>query len=85
MAASLKIRNIGKGNPMFGKKKKNVTSLFYGVRKIKGKWVSVFSIVKGKQKWIGTFKTEVDAAIAYDKYIIENKLDRPLNFSFISG
>lgn len=31
------------------------------------------------EKEIGNFKTELEAAKAYDKYVVENKLNRPLN------
>ena len=70
------IRNTGKKN--------NVprTSIYYGVSfsKPKNRWRSVIKIDK-KQKHIGTFKTEVEAAKAYDEFVIKNiPYEIPLNF-----
>lgn len=58
------------------------TSKYYGVClcKRKGKWRSYIKI-HGKQKYIGVFNIEEDAARAYDKYVIEHiPYDIPLNF-----
>lgn len=35
--------------------------------------------VNKKQKYIGCYKTEIEAAYAYNKYVVEHKLNRPLN------
>lgn len=74
----------GENNPRFGKKLKEATSQYYAVSKMitLGKyiyWVAGFTI-NHKRKHIGCFKTEIGAAKAYDKYIIENDFNRPLNF-----
>lgn len=63
-------------------KEKNIdkTSSFYGVsfnNKSK-KWNSQIWI-DGKPKYIGSFNTEEDAAVAYNIFIINNKLDYTLN------
>ena len=43
------------------------------------KW-TVRTNVKRKEKYIGRFKDEHDAAEAYDRFVVEEKLDRILNF-----
>jgi len=67
----------------FGKKNPNSSSKYFSVSKMTDgnytRWVSQMS-VKGKRVRIGYFKTELDAAKAYDKYVIENNLPNPLNF-----
>ena len=58
------------------------TSIYYGVSfsKTKNRWRSVIKIDK-KQKHIGTFMTEIEAAKAYDEFVINNiKYKIPLNF-----
>ncbi len=60
------------------------TSIYYGVSMKKNKksnsWQAVIRINK-KHNYIGTFKTEIEAAKAYDKYIREHiPYDIPLNF-----
>ncbi len=49
-------------------KKENTSSRFMGVYFIKsaGKWGGQIR-VKGKDKWLGSFKNEIDAAKAYDE------------------
>jgi group I intron endonuclease len=63
-----------------GKKRKNSTSVYIGVVKKLNSWVSQIHLNK-KQIHIGSSKTEIDAAIKYDKYILDNKIDKPINFS----
>ena len=75
----------GEGNPMFGKKLPNSTSLFFGVmmskeeRRKERKWITIFR-VNGKNKYVGSYFSESDAAKAYDDYVIKNNLPNPLNF-----
>jgi len=60
-----------------GKKRPNSASVYMGVglsRKAKG-WS-----VNSCGKYIGFYKDEIEAAKAYDKYIIENNLPYTLNF-----
>ncbi|KAL6556229.1 hypothetical protein OROGR_005517 [Orobanche gracilis] len=48
--------------------KKEATSIYVGVRR--RKWEDAYAVEighKGKKKWIGTFKTEEEAAVAYDE------------------
>ena len=61
---------------------KNCTSIYVGVsyRKIIKKWGARVGFRGGKSVWIGVYSTEIEAAISRDKYIVVNKLDRPLNF-----
>lgn len=60
------------------------TSIYYGVVMKKYKkttsWIAVIVINK-KQKYIGSFKTEIEAAKAYDNFVKENiPYKIPLNF-----
>jgi group I intron endonuclease len=79
----------GENNPNWGKKPKNATSIYFGVNKTTNdkKYISwmVRVNVNKKKEYIGCFKTELEAAQAYDKYVIENKLNRPLNFPDIAS
>jgi hypothetical protein len=43
------------------------------------KWFASFSIA-GKQKYIGSYDDETEAAWAYDATVRAQSLDRPLNF-----
>ena len=73
----------GENSSRWGKKTKNALSIFFGVslRKtnIKGK-LCISWILRISGKYIHSYKSELDAAKAYDKYIIENNINRPLNF-----
>lgn len=71
----------GENNPNFGRKRKNSSSKYFGVsfHKCSNKWISFITINK-KLKTISYFENERDAAISYDKYVMENNLPNPLNF-----
>jgi len=74
----------GKNNPNFGKKSPKASSPYFGVLLWKGGgyvyWRARISLNK-KDIWIGHYyKTELEAALAYDEYILEHKLPNPLNF-----
>jgi group I intron endonuclease len=64
-----------------GKPCGNYSSAFIGVtyKKDRIKWKSYCS-ENGKQKHIGYFGTEIEAAKAYDEYIVEHNLPNSLNF-----
>lgn len=69
-------RAISQGNPH---------SPYAGVQwhKRGKKWRAFYIITNEGRKYtkhIGLFLDEVEAAKAYDKYIIDNKIDKPLNF-----
>ena len=57
------------------------TSRFQGVRWHKGakKWL-VEITVGGTRTYIGCFSEEDNAGRAFDKYVVDNKLERELNF-----
>lgn len=67
-------------NISYREKNINKTSNFYGVsfNNSSKRWNSQCWI-NGKAKHIGSFSSEEDAAIAYNKYIIDNKLNFNLN------
>lgn len=66
----------------FRSKRKKASSKYFGVtyRKENKAWRSRY-MINYKNYLIGEFKSEIEAAKAYDKKIKELKLDRPLNFS----
>ncbi len=72
----------GINHSKFGKKPSNSRSKYFGVNYIfqsnKVFWRVRIRINK-IQKEIGYFKTEIEAALAYNDYIIENNLSNPLN------
>jgi group I intron endonuclease len=74
---------FGKDNPALGTKLKSSSSKYFGVRIFKNRdsvrWRA--SVNYGNAStYLGTYKTEEDAARVRDKYVIENNLDYPLNF-----
>jgi hypothetical protein len=57
---------------------KGSTSKYFGVCKQHAKWRSQLTY-KGKRIDLGSFNTEIGAAIAYNQYVIDHKLERILN------
>jgi group I intron endonuclease len=72
----------GENHPNFGKKPNNSKSKYFGVNYTSNNnrdyWRVRFRI-NNKMKSIGYFKTEEEAALAYNNYIIKNNLSKPLN------
>lgn len=64
------------------KVEKKVTAKFKGVsfNKEKQKWL-VRICLDGKMKFIGWFDEEIKGALAYDEYIIRNKINKQLNLN----
>jgi group I intron endonuclease len=64
-------------------KNENSSSAYIGVcwNKQHKRW-QVRASINGKRIYLGYFKEEIDAAKTYDRYCIENKLNRPLNFTY---
>ena len=75
----------GNNNPNFGIKKSNSSSEYFGITKTtdKNKYIYYRTRIvdNGIQIDLGNFKNEIDAAKAWDKYVIEHNLPNPLNFS----
>ena len=71
-------------NLLLGKKYDNSSSSYYGVyyviRMNKYVYWQVYVTIREVWKYVGQYKTELEAAKAYDKYIAENNLNRPVNF-----
>lgn len=57
----------------------NVSSKFRGVSKRRDKFLAMVSINR-KAKYIGMYATEIEAAKAFDNYVVANKLKPMLNF-----
>lgn len=78
---SVKKVTSGENNPRFGKKLRDSSSKYFGVYFVKRNrnWQSKIRFNK-KEIHIGTFYNETDAAMAYDKYVMEHNLPNPLNF-----
>jgi group I intron endonuclease len=70
---------------LVGKKKPNKSSEYYGVRKnfLNNKYTYWRAAYKycGKYYHIGQYKTEIEAALAYDNHILLNGIELPLNFN----
>lgn len=60
-------------------KRKNNISGYKGVSIFRNKYQATIRI-SGKAVYIGVFNNAIDAAYAYDNYIIENNLDHTKNF-----
>lgn len=72
----------GENNVNFGKKKKNSLSRYFGVsfdKSSKNKPYSSRLSIDGKVILIGKYETEIQAAKAYNEYVIEKELPNPLN------
>jgi group I intron endonuclease len=80
MSLSKKGKHIGIDNKNFGKKSKNAISSYYGITfdKRYSSWIARIR-TNNKLHHIGSYKTETDAAIAYNNYVIDNLLPNPLN------
>jgi len=64
-----------------GRKMKNASSQHFGVSidLPRNKWAATILITRGKRKTLGRYKTEAEAAKRYNNYVLENKLNKPLN------
>jgi len=93
MSENRKGKTAGTNNPMFGKtgrnhpkfgiRPKNPTSTYFGVTKHISKYknrVYTYWGVTALRKYIGLYKTELEAARAYNEYVIKNNIDCALNF-----
>lgn len=60
-------------------KHKNSSSKYYGVYKKNDSFQVAFNH-NSDRHYLGLFNNEMEAATAYDIYVIKNKLDKPLNF-----
>lgn len=69
---NLRICSVGENNRNL-RKNKLASSRFVGVHKRGKSWAAQIS-VNGNKVWIGSFKLERDAAIAYNNFIIKNNL-----------
>lgn len=65
---------------LIGLQHKNRASSYINVslRKDNNMWVSRL-LISGKRHYIGQFLTELEAALAYNRFIVDNRLDIPLN------
>lgn len=68
----------GKSNPFFGRKYDHATSQYHGVSKVNRRYRALITI-NGKSKHLGYFDTEIEAAQAYNDYVIEKGLPQQLN------
>lgn len=78
MKNKLSQSHSGENHYLFGKKR-NTESDYLGVYLRGNSWYSRIK-VDGKSVFIGSYSSEVECAISYDKFIIENKLNNKLNF-----
>lgn len=62
-------------------KRKGASSKYFGVSwcKVRKSWTA-YSHHKGKAKNLGRFKSEIEAAVGYDNFLIINNISRPRNF-----
>lgn len=78
-------QSYGKSSSL-GIKRENSSSVYFGIylkrrnkRKETCTWCAMVS-VNGKRIYLGYFDNEINAAKAYDEYVIKNNLPNPLNF-----
>lgn len=71
----------GVNHSLFGKKRPNSSSDYFGVSKHQNKnWVvSAYNSNLKKRVYLGIYETEEVAAQVYNDYVIENDLSNPLN------
>ena len=62
------------------RKRKNATSRYYGVSVNKHKHIVCNVAIDGKSVYLGSFKAQIDAAIAHDDYCKKHCPGAPLNF-----
>jgi group I intron endonuclease len=72
-----------RGTKLRGTKRPGAASRYRGVRweSRRKRWYVEARQLTGKLKYLGSFSSEVDAAEAFDSYVIANHLDWPLNFA----
>ena len=70
------LANLGK----IRKKFKNTSSEYFGVSKLVRGNKYVYYQARVSNTYVGHYKEEIDAALAYDKYVVDNALKYPLNF-----
>jgi group I intron endonuclease len=73
------IARSGEKNVRFATKLPNASSQYFGVYRTNDK-KSIYWQCKVGKKYLGRFKSEIDAAKAHDKYVIDNNINHPLNF-----
>jgi group I intron endonuclease len=67
-------------NPVFNKKYENSSSIYHGVNITKnGTWTVRVRTPEGRV-FLGTFKNEIDGAMAHDDYVIKHNLPNKRNF-----
>ena len=75
----LSLGKTGEKHPHFGKKDLDASSKYFGVYRKKNCWVAQFKKER-RSIHIGSFNNEIDAAKAYDEYVLKNNFFHPLNF-----
>jgi group I intron endonuclease len=70
----------GENAHIYGTKMKNATSIYYGICKIINNKKDIRWQCRVGRINLGLYKNELEAAYAYDKYVVEHNINRPLNF-----
>jgi DNA-binding MarR family transcriptional regulator len=60
--------------------KQTKTSRYLGVSRHRNRWQARICITHGVTEHIGSYRTELEAARAYDAHVLARGLDKPLNF-----